>query len=131
MNAMPRQILLISPRGVVGSAIADRLGGSAEWELTTASRRGAASEPGKSEAGAHSGERHVSVDLLDAAAELGKGVDSHRRRHVGVVDEGPRAAQRRDTDRRITRHMIVRRGRSSQMTVSACSHIRWPRTPWY
>jgi nucleoside-diphosphate-sugar epimerase len=64
MSAAPRQLLLIGPHGVVGSAIADRLSGSAEWQMTTASRRRATSTPSR----AGSGERHVSVDLLDAAA---------------------------------------------------------------
>ncbi|MBT2209294.1 SDR family oxidoreductase [Actinomadura sp. NEAU-AAG7] len=50
-------VLLVGPHGVVGSAIADRLGGDGEWQVTTASRRRA-----------EEGGRHISVDLLDAAA---------------------------------------------------------------
>src|SRR4051812_25759068 len=64
MSVAPKQFLLIGPHGVVGSAIADRLSGSAEWQITTASRRRITSTPSRAE----SGERHVSVDLLDAAA---------------------------------------------------------------
>ncbi len=64
------QVLLLGPYGVVGSAVADRLGGRAGWRLTTASRRGGAAAPGEpGEPGEPpAGDRHVGVDLLDADA---------------------------------------------------------------
>jgi hypothetical protein len=70
MSTAPRQFLLIGPHGVVGSATAARLSGSAEWQMTTASRRRITSTPRRDDARADAGERHVSVDLLDAATTL-------------------------------------------------------------
>ncbi|WP_242903607.1 SDR family oxidoreductase [Actinomadura terrae] len=65
-------LLLVGPHGVVGSAIAERLRGSAEWRLTTASRRRAE----------ESGGRHVSVDLLAAEAARAAFGDLTRITHV-------------------------------------------------
>jgi len=60
----PGQVLVIGPHGVTGRAIAEQLSASAEWNPTTASRRGAPSRSAEGSAGAP----HVSVDLLDATA---------------------------------------------------------------
>jgi len=78
MSTNGSRVLVIGPHGVTGSAIADRLGASTEWELSTASRRSGVHRLSNGSARA----QHVSVDLLDAAASRAAFVNLGRVTHL-------------------------------------------------